>query len=152
MCATYLEGNSFWLYEILHLRSDLLYKQSSGATKDTIRLYVSKMANKFRDLLCCRSRPIAFLRRVRVKCEKRLLSSLCFPSVSMDQLCSKLNDFHEIWYWGLVWKSVERPNLVKIAQRCRALSMTTEFYVCIVDSSAKYFVARRRCRISMATL
>ena len=40
-------------------------------------------------------------------CDTRLLASSCL-SVRMQQLDSHWTDFHEIWYLGISWKSVEK--------------------------------------------
>jgi hypothetical protein len=46
-------------------------------------------------------------RRFPQYCENRLLVSLC-QSVRMGQLGFDWTDFHEIWYYSIYWKSVEK--------------------------------------------
>ena len=41
-------------------------------------------------------------------CEKWLLALYVCPSIHMEQLGSRWTDFHEIWYWRLFRKSVEK--------------------------------------------
>ena len=45
-------------------------------------------------------------RRFRISREKRVLASC--PSVRMHQHGSYWTDYLEIWYWKLIWKSVEK--------------------------------------------
>jgi hypothetical protein len=76
--------------------------------------------------------------------------SVCL-SVRVYQRISHWTDFREIWYWGLLRKSVEKLQIcLKSDNNIGQFTWRRKYYY-IVDSSTKYFVARQQCT-SMAIL
>jgi hypothetical protein len=70
--------------------------------------------------------------------EKHLLTSSCL-SVCMDQIMSHWTDFCEIWYWGLLWKSVKKILIwLKIEQKYWALCVKTYILCCQWQSHHKH--------------
>jgi hypothetical protein len=95
------------------------------------------------------------IRRVRMSRERRRLYSPSLfvrPSVRMYHLGCHWMDFREIWYWGLLRKSVAKTQILLQSDRHIGEFTKRQKDIYIVKSSTKYVLAVKQCKINQLLL